>query len=152
MVFQKHWNIFYIHCWFYSFASYTILGVRHSLSRGDLFRTWQLHPQYSLPEFKICLLHNKITDSIFLIQQLLTLTILQLKMLCIGCRFGKWCYKSFRNILSIVFTFMEKGGLNHNILHLHFSFSILSCPCCCVGLYSQDMLCIYCVLKHPCNS
>ena len=52
-----------------TFASYTILGVRHLLSKGHSFQTLQLHPKYSLLGFKICLLCDDITDSMFLIQQ-----------------------------------------------------------------------------------
>ena len=42
---------------------------------------------------------------------------LWLNISCIGCCFGKWCCEGFRNFLNtFVFTFMEKGGLNHIIL------------------------------------
>ena len=80
-----------------TFASYTILGVRHLLSKGHSFRTLQFHPKYSLLGFKIYLLCDNITDCMFIIQQQLILTVLRLNILCIGCRFGKWrCFIHIR--------------------------------------------------------
>ena len=117
-----------LHSFFVSletFASYTILGVRHLLSKGHWFRTLQLHPKYYLLQFKICLLCDDIKNSKCLIQQWLILTVLRLNILCIGCCFRKWHGKSLRNVSpTLLFQFTEEGGFNHIILRLSFSFSI----------------------------
>ena len=46
-------------------ALYTILGVRHLLSKGHLFLSLQLHPYLVLSEYKIFLLWEDIIEPMF---------------------------------------------------------------------------------------
>ena len=46
-------------------ALYTILGVRHLLSKGHLFLSLQLHPYSVLSDYKIFLLWEDIVEPMF---------------------------------------------------------------------------------------
>ena len=123
-----------------TFASYAILGVRYLLSKRHLSLALQLHRKYSLLGFKTCLLCDDMTDSMFFIQQLLIFAILQLNNLCIGCHFGKWCSKSFRNVLpTCVFTFMKVGD-TFCVYVFPFSFIQSLFFVFCVWHYGKEML------------